>query len=169
MKTFLLSAVTRRFLIQGARFAELNPNDWLVWEAGNLTVPKGNISSVNTVHDPPGASAPRPRVDDPLCFVLEHPADGATVTIGRAEGNELVISDETVSRHHCTLVWSAGGWAVTCAEETVELTLDGKPLPFGQWHTLSSGQPLGLGHLVLTLYTSHGMALRMAQKLAARR
>jgi hypothetical protein len=161
--------VTRRFLIQGPRFAELNPNDWIVWEAGNLTVPRGNISSVSTVNHSLDAAEALPRLDDPLCFLLEEKGEGSTVTIGRAEGNDLVLSDEAVSRHHCTLVWSTGGWTVTCAEPTVDLTLDGAPLPYGQWHTLSSGQALGLGHLVLTLFTSHGMALRLAQKLATHR
>jgi hypothetical protein len=159
--------VSRRFLIQGARFAELNQNDWLVWEAGHLTVPRGNISSVSTVHHSLDAAATQPALDDPLCFLLEQMGEGSTLTIGRAEGNDLVLSDETVSRHHCTMVWSTGGWTVTCAEQSVELTLDAVPLPYGQWHTLSSGQALGIGHLVLTLFTSHGMALRLAQKLAA--
>ena len=114
MKTLLLSALTRQFLIQGARFAELHPNDWLLWEAGNLAVPKGNIATAHTVSDPLEAGAAKPRVGDPLCFALAPLTAGSTITIGRAEGNDIVLSDETVSRHHCTLVWNEG-WTATSA------------------------------------------------------
>src|SRR4051812_34496397 len=157
MKTILLSALTRQFLIAGTRFAERFPNDWLVWEAGTMTVPRGNIATANTVSEPLDVSATTPRAGDPLCFVLEHPKDGATFTIGRSEGNDLVLSDETVSRHHCTFVWSAGLWRVSAAEEGHSLMLDGQPVTFGAWAPLSSGQTLNLGHLALSLYTSRGM------------
>ncbi|MBK7862648.1 MAG: FHA domain-containing protein [Archangiaceae bacterium] len=168
MKTLLLSALTRQFLIQGARFAQAHPNDWLMWEAGALSVPRGNIATANTVSQGLDARADRPSVGDPLCFALPPTSEGVTVTIGRSEGNDLVLSDDAVSRHHCTLVFTGGGWTVTSAAEGHSLELEGAQVPFGQWHTVSSGQKLGLGHLALTLFTSHGMLLRLAQKLARR-
>ncbi|MBL8956071.1 MAG: FHA domain-containing protein [Myxococcaceae bacterium] len=167
MKTLLLSALTRQFLIQGARFSELHPNDWLLWEAGTLAVPRGNIATANTVSDPLDAGAARPRVGDPLCFVLPTGTAGSTVTIGRAEGNTIVLSDETVSRHHLTLVWNEG-WSAVSAEDHSVFTLDGKPVQPGRFVTVSSGQALGLGHLELSLYTAQGMFLRLAAKLARR-
>jgi hypothetical protein len=168
MKTVLLSALTRQFLILGTRFAERYTNDWLVWEAGTMTVPRRNIATANTVTEPLEGSASAPRAGDPLCFLLEHPLDGATFTIGRSEGNDLVLSDETVSRHHCTLVWNSGRWSVSAAEEGHALMLDGHPLPFGSWSPFSSGQTLMLGHLSLSLYTARGMVVRLAQKLSRR-
>ena len=167
MKTLLLSALTRQFLIQGVRFSELHPNDWLLWGAGTLAVPKGNIATANTVSDPLDAATPRPRVGDPLCFALPTGVPGTTVTVGRSEGNDLVISDETVSRHHCTLVWNEG-WTAVSAEEHSVFALDGHPVPPGRFVTVSSGQTLTLGHLELSLYTAQGMLLRLAAKLARR-
>ncbi len=167
MKTLLLSALTRQFLIQGARFSELHPNDWLLWEAGTLAVPRGNIATANTVSDPLDAGAVKPRVGDPLCFALDTATPGATVTIGRAEGNTIVLSDETVSRHHCTLVWNEG-WSAVSAEEHSVFLLDQKPVPPGRFVAVSSGQTLTLGHLELSLYTAHGMLLRLAAKMARR-
>src|SRR5581483_2009672 len=166
MKTILLSSLTRQFVIHGAKFAELHPNDWLMWEAGTLSVPHGAVGGANTVSSPPGATADRPKIGDPLCFVLARPQEGASVTVGRAEGNDIVISDETVSRHHCTLVWSVGGWAATPAVESAVVTLEGKALEYGQFGAVSSGARLELGHLLFSLHTSHGMALRLAQRYA---
>jgi hypothetical protein len=165
----MLSALTRQFLVHGKKFMELHPNDWLTWEAGKLTVPGGIVGSANTVSDPLDANGVRPRVGDPLCFVLERPQDGASVTVGRAEGNDIVISDETVSRHHCTLVWTGGAWTVTPAVPTALVQLEGKAIAHGQWVSVPSGSKLELGHLVFSLHTAHGMIVRLAQRFAALR
>jgi hypothetical protein len=106
-------------------------------------------------------------VGDPLCFILEHPAPGASVTIGRAEGNDIVLSDQTVSRHHCTLVWN-GAWTAASADAHAVFALDGHPVPPGRFVTVPSGAHLTLGHLELVHYTSQGMLLRLAAKLARR-
>jgi hypothetical protein len=166
VKTLLLSALTRQFLIQGKRFAELHPNDWLMWEAGTLNVPRGSVADADTVSETLEHTDVRPRVGDPLLFALPVPQEGLTVTIGRAEGNDLVLSDGAVSRHHCTLVFSNGGWMVTSAEEGHAMKVDESAVQFGQWMALSSGQALTLGHLTLRLYTSRGMLLRLAQLFA---
>lgn len=168
LKTLLLSALTRQFLIQGARFPELHVNDWLVWEAGTLHVPRGNIATANTVSQGLEASAVRPRVGDPLCFVLDRVEPGATFTIGRAEGNDIVLSDETVSRHHCTLVRAPDGWTASAPEEATSFQLDGAHVGYGRFVQVSSGQTLGLGNLALSLYTARGMLLRLAAKLKQR-
>lgn len=166
VKTLLLSALTRQFLIQGRRFSELHPNDWLLWEAGSYHVPRGNIATATTVTETLDSTGERPRVGDPLCFVLPSGTDGTTVTIGRAEGNDLVLSDAAVSRHHATLVHGAHGWSVSSSDEHAKLTLDGAVVQFGQWLPVASGQKLVLGHLELSLFTSRGMLRRLAQKLA---
>jgi len=41
---------------------------------------------------------------------LEATSDGAELTIGTAEGNQLVLSDPTVSRHHCAIRVSPRGF-----------------------------------------------------------
>lgn len=164
----LLSALTRQFMIHGARFGKLNPNDWLVWDAGSMHVPRGNVASAETVTQGLDASAERPRLDDPLCFVLDHVAPGSTFTVGRAEGNDIVLSDETVSRHHCTLVRGPDGWTASAPEESVSFQLDGATIGYGRFAQLPSGATLGLGNLSLSLYTSQGMVLRIASKLKRR-
>lgn len=168
LKTLLLSALTRQFLVQGARFADLHPNDWLVWDAGSMNVPRGNTATAVTVSQGLDATALKPRVGDPLCFVIEATAPGATVTIGRAEGNDVVLSDETVSRHHCTLVRGDDGWTASSPEESVSFQLDGVTVHYGRFVIVSSGQVLGLGGLSLSLYTAKGMMLRLAAKMARR-
>lgn len=155
-------------MVHGARFAELHQHDWLLWEAGSLHVPRGNIATAVTVSQGLDATATQPRVGDPLCFLLDRNALGATLTIGRAEGNDIVLSDETVSRHHVTLVWGDEGWTASCPEENVSFQLDGHVVTYGRFVTISSGQTIGLGNLSLSLYTAKGMILRLAAKLARR-
>src|SRR5438128_3137318 len=166
VKTVLLTALTRQFLIQGKRFAELHPNDWLMWEAGTMDVPRGTVADADTVNQSLHQGGERPRVGDPLLFVLPTSQEGVTLTIGRAEGNDLVLSDGAVSRHHCTLVFSNGGWRVTSAEANHAVSVDDHAVQFGQWAALSSGQALTIGHLMLRLYTSRGMLLRLAQLMS---
>jgi pSer/pThr/pTyr-binding forkhead associated (FHA) protein len=168
VKTLLLSALTRQFLIQGSRFGELHPNDWLVWEAGTLNVPRGTIGSAATVTEGLEHASALPRVGDPLCFVLDDKFPGATVTIGRAEGNDVVLSDATVSRHHCTLVYAEEGWRASVPDENATFFVDGSPVQYGTFVAVSSGQTLTLGNLALKLFSSHGMMARLAAKLARR-
>ncbi len=161
----LLSALARQFAIHGRQFAQKHPEDWLVWEHGTQTVPRGNAATERTLND--GADV-RPLIDDPLCLALPLPAEGVMVRVGRAEGNDLMLSDATVSRHHCTLVHRGGSWMVTAAFEHQVIEVEGARVHFGQWVPLSWGQKLALGHLTLALNTSHGMMMRLA-KLVARR
>jgi predicted component of type VI protein secretion system len=41
-----------------------------------------------------------------------HFADQSTITIGRAEENDISIVDQQVSRLHAKLVWQAGAWCL---------------------------------------------------------
>jgi hypothetical protein len=163
----LLSALSRQFVIHGRSFAEKYPGDWLAWEGGTLQVSRGNNATEVTLSD--GTDVQRPRVGDPLCFALPLPQEGVTVTIGRAEGNDLVLSDATVSRHHCTLMHRAGSWLVTAALEHHVVEVDGAKVEYGHWVPVSSGQRLKLGHLELGLVTSHGMMVRLARMATARK
>ena len=155
-------------MIHGKSFSELNPHDWLVWEAGALHVSRSNVGASVTVSQDLSATANAPRVGDPLCFVLADRSLGATVRIGRAEGNDVVLSDETVSRNHCTLVFGDDGWTATPSEEPAMFKLDGVEVPYGRVVKVSSGQTLTLGRLALSLVTTQGMVLRLAAKLARR-
>jgi pSer/pThr/pTyr-binding forkhead associated (FHA) protein len=47
------------------------------------------------------------------------------LTIGREEGNDLVLPDSTVSRRHLRLVWQAGAWQVARLDGTEILYVNG--------------------------------------------
>ena len=55
-------------------------------------------------------------------------AVGATVAIGRAPDNELVVDDEFVSAHHARLVLHAGSWWLSDLGSTNGTALNEHPL-----------------------------------------
>ena len=145
----------------GDRFVERYPHYWLVWEPGEFVVPRGNSSTVETAL-PPGkknAPAPEPRWNDPLCFVLDVKAG---LKVGRAEGNDLVLSDETVSRHHCTLEHDGTGWVVSCSPAShTPLLVQGERVPPGESKDLATGSRLSLGRVKLTLVSAWSLVRRI--------
>ncbi len=160
MKSFALSRLAQQRLVLGERFAQQFAHDWLVWEPGAWVVPKGTAAGSETV-PPKLGLAPKPRIDDPLCFVLAARLDGSGCTIGRAEGNDLVLSDETVSRRHCFFAHTGKTWVVSCDAEAKELKVDGKPVKASDSAPMRSGQRLELGHITLTLLDPSGMVQRL--------
>ena len=168
LKTLLLSAVARQFMIQGEGFLNAHPNDWLVWEAGVLNAPRGNVATAVTVSEGLDLAAALPRAGDPLCFLLENLTPGAVVTVGRADTNDVVLSDETVSRHHCTLRFEEKGWSVSVPDPTVTLEVAGLPVPYGRFVEIGAGEMLTLGNLTLSLHSAQSMVARLAAKLNRR-
>ncbi|MBL8951396.1 MAG: FHA domain-containing protein [Myxococcaceae bacterium] len=160
MKAIGFGQLAKQRLLLGERFVVRYPNYWLVWEPGTFVVPRGNASASDTVLPKAGRPA-APAAADPLCFVLEvtpHP-----VRIGRAEGNELVLSDETISRHHCELTHATDGWSLTCLDDAHStLTLQGKPVAPGATVALAGGAKLQLGSINLTFLSPWGMASRLS-------
>ena len=68
--------------------------------------------------------------------------DGAQLTIGRDEGNDLVIPDDpTVSRRHALLERLAAGWSIHDLESLNGTWVNGEPL--------SGGRPLYPGDEIL--------------------
>jgi len=160
MKSFALSRLAQQRLVLGERFVQQFAHDWLVWEPGAWIVPKGTAAGTETV-PPKAGAAPKPRIDDPLCFVLAARLDGSGCTIGRAEGNDLVLSDETVSRRHCFFAHTGKTWVVSCDAEAKELKVDGKVVKSNGSAPMRSGQKLELGHIALTLLDPKGMLERL--------
>ncbi len=153
MKSFALSRLAQQRLLLGPKFLHRNAHDWLVWEPGAWSVPRGNIAVAETA-PPKKASAPVPAKGDPLCFALFD-----AVTVGRSEGNDLILSDETVSRHHCSFAPRDGGWFVTKHAEAKELKVDGALV--GESVRLTNGQRVQLGQVVLTFLSAQGMVDRL--------
>ena len=154
MKSFALSRLAQQRLLLGPKFAQRYAHDWLVWEPGAWSVPRGNISVSETVPPKTKGAPPAPAKGDALCFVLIE-----KVTIGRSEGNDLILSDETVSRNHCALEPAEGGWVVERHPEAKDLKLDGVHVATRM--RLDNGQRIQLGQVVLSYVSSSGMLARL--------
>lgn len=90
---------------------------------------------------------------------------GQPTRIGRAEGNDLVLSDQTVSRHHCELTHDTSGWSLTCcAEAHAAVVVQGTSVAPGQTVSLAAGVTLELGNVKLTFASAWGMAKRLSRR-----
>jgi len=161
VKAVAYSQLAKQRLLLADKFTQRYPHYWLVWEPGRLVVPRSNVSSTATA--PPKGRPAAPSAGDPLCFVLEPNRDGSPTSIGRAEGNDLVLSDESISRQHCTLLHEPTGWQITrCPEASSKVVVQGQALPPGGSAQLAVGAKLELGEVVLTFLSSWGLAQRVS-------
>ncbi|HJN73781.1 MAG TPA: ATP-binding cassette domain-containing protein [Myxococcota bacterium] len=55
--------------------------------------------------------------------------EGDRVTVGRSAGNDVVLSDPQVARHHCTFVRTGDSWRVVDARSGRPVLVDGNPVP----------------------------------------
>ncbi|MBK7861369.1 MAG: FHA domain-containing protein [Archangiaceae bacterium] len=151
VRAYLLSFLARQYLVLNQGFAPRYPHAWLVWEPGSWRAPPPDASVAETRLPTQGA-APVPGPGDALCFELALPADRREpLRLGRAETNELVLSDATVSREHCLLRRDAGGWYVKASDSVKALKVSGRALAAGEEVAVSAGDRLELGEVTLTL------------------
>lgn len=75
-------------------------------------------------------------------FLLHKP----TMTIGRKEGNDIVIPIETVSSNHATLTNEGGNWFITDNNSTNGVILNGNRV---QKHILKQGDKIQLGGVLM--------------------
>ncbi|MEO6890350.1 MAG: FHA domain-containing protein [Ktedonobacteraceae bacterium] len=80
---------------------------------------------------------------------LTGPLAGTTIqinkpitTLGREPGNDIVISDPTVSRHHARLVWQNGTWSIEKLSSQNMLTVNQRN---AQQETIRDRDTIGLG------------------------
>ena len=158
MRSFSLATLARQFLQSGVRFAERYKHDWLIWEPGEWRVRRGNIASQPTITDVPHSPPSVPRPGDALCFALE----SQSITIGRAEGNDLVLSDETISRHHCTLTRESSGWVIACDPKGHPLSVGDARVEPGKSRSVGLNETVALGHVTLKLVDSRSLMHRFA-------
>lgn len=71
----------------------------------------------------------------------------STMTVGRKEGNDIVIPIETVSGTHATLTNEAGNWFITDNNSTNGVILNGNRI---QKHILKQGDRIQLGGALMT-------------------
>ena len=76
--------------------------------------------------------------------------------IGRGKDNELVLRDNSVSRHHAEIVRDGGRFAIKDLDSLNGLFVDNKKV---QWTALSDGAQIDIGDLRLTFSTDGGSAL----------
>ena len=102
---------------------------------------------------------PQPVHGDGLCFPLRvH--EGATLRLGRAEDNELVISDLTVSRVHAQLELTPDGWRVVAVN--APLLSGGDVVAPGSTLPLTSGLGLELGRVRLVFHEAKDFRRRVS-------
>ena len=76
-------------------------------------------------------------------FLLHKP----TMTIGRKEGNDIIIPIETVSSNHAVLTNEAGNWFIADNNSTNGIILNGNKI---QKHILKQGDKIQLGGALMT-------------------
>ncbi len=77
------------------------------------------------------------------------------ITIGRAQGNDVVLPDPQVARHHCDLVRDPAGWRVVDAGSGRPVLVDGEPVIQAM---LAPGQKIQLGPWKLQVAEDEGGA-----------
>lgn len=155
--SFLLSFLAIQSTRQGAKFADRHAGAWLVWEPGTWQPPsRAMLETMGVSRDT--SKATKPTATDALCFSL---GTGPVVTVGRAQENDCVVSDATVSRQHVELVFGHDGWTVRPAERR-QFELNGRVHVTAR--KLAAFDQLGLGNVVLTFVPDHHALLsRMAK------
>ena len=72
-------------------------------------------------------------------------------TIGRGEGNTLVLSDPErfISRTHATISFQAGGYVITDTGTKNPVVVNGRPLGSGSQTRLGDGDQIKIGDYIL--------------------
>ncbi|MFP5319338.1 MAG: FHA domain-containing protein [Acidimicrobiia bacterium] len=60
------------------------------------------------------------------------PLTGTEVTVGRADGNDIVIDDPAVSRHHLVFERLAAGWSAHDVHSLNGTLVNGEPIVAGR-------------------------------------
>lgn len=151
---FLLSLLVRQWLLTKERFGQRYPHGWLVWEPGEWVGPaRGEDISVAETRLPTNRPPDRPPKGDALCFELRA-AEGAPLRLGRAEGNDIILNDMTVSREHLRLSVEGGRWVLSPGTEAKATMVSGSPLAPGASRPLKPGDVIKVGGLTLSFYDS---------------
>jgi hypothetical protein len=159
MKSFLLSALSRRYSGSLEKFKADHPYSWVVWEPGDWKPPRANTV---TMLAPLQAEAQVDRKSqEALAMALE--PKGRVITLGRAPDCDIVINDGTLSGQH--LLYSLSREGVWRVEDTG--SRNGSAVSGGQKlepHVavaLKNGAWVSAGRCVLTFHTPEGLWSRL--------
>src|SRR5437588_13111635 len=76
----------------------------------------------------------------------------ATTTIGREPGNDIVVTDPSVSRQHAQITWSNGAWMISKLAQQNTLTVNQREV---QQSPINNRDTIGLGGTTF-LFQVHG-------------
>ena len=94
----------------------------------------------------PHSAVTAPHRGDALCFELNLPAKATGLRLGRANTNDIVINDATVSREHLLLTKGASEhWSAEALTGSKPTFLGSMPLAAGQRIELSDEQKIKVG------------------------
>lgn len=160
VSAFMLSLLGRQHQLLGRSFFERYPSDWLVWEPGPSRPSRILTSNSDNTLNPSGPAVHTPLDEDPLCFELKR-APGASLSVGRATENDLVLNDLTISREQFVLQLIDKAWQVRGRGSPV--SVDGAAVGAAGL-PLRNGAVIRAGNARLTFYSPEGFPQRLDQE-----
>ena len=149
-RAFLMSLVVEQYGRLGEAFVERYDHPWLVWDATTWSAPRAD-GATRLARVP--VEPPPPKERDALCFGLFVKGDIKKIALGRANDNDIVINDGTVSRHHAVLTLGhSGRWQVQPLRSTSATYCGSRQLALNEIAPLVDREKLLVGGVDLTFY-----------------
>lgn len=150
MKSYSLTSLVRRLVVDPDGFAKAFPHPWLVWsppedpnEDKILSTSASEQGQTDFVSGEPVA----------LAVVKSEPnAFPFGITIGHAENNDIVIRHQQVSRFHAYLQRAGEAWVLVDADSKNGTWIDGRRLQPSKPTPLPSRARLLLGEVQLEYF-----------------
>ena len=159
VRAFMISFVTRQaFTRSREELLAAYPHPWIVWEPGAWMAPAPNNRMTVL---PPEPGNERPVAGDALCFELVIKPGQTGLKLGRAQDNDIVINDATVSRSHLLIAKDGGAWVALVSPSSRGVTANGLALTPGARVELRSGADLHVGEVQLTFLDAAGFVDRV--------
>jgi Inner membrane component of T3SS, cytoplasmic domain len=156
VKSFLISWLAKKHAGADLRaFLKERPEDFLVWEAGPWRPPAARNETM--------AAGPGTRLlsaGESLAIALVAKDGGTEVRLGRAQENDLVVDDGTLSRQHLLFRREAAGWTVRDAGSSNGSKLNGMRFG-GEVVLLQPGDRIEAGTVRLTFYDGASLYMRL--------
>jgi pSer/pThr/pTyr-binding forkhead associated (FHA) protein len=139
----------------------------LVWETVASKPPSDEDHWQGTAS---GAHVLRPREGEPVVLELKKAAGQSNpfsmgITLGRANNNDLVLSDKSVSRFHAYFLKSREGWAIVDAESRNGSWVNGGKLSGTKPTPVIDGSRIKIGDLDLRFYLPVSFAKFLRERM----
>jgi hypothetical protein len=151
--SYPLTQFARRFWTDEPKVRQEFDCPFLVWEA-----PAREHNEELWMGTQTGSPVIAPRVGEPLVFPLRKGTNranafGMGVTVGRTDNNDVVLTDQSVSRFHAYFQWDgkAAQWKVTDAESKNGTFVDGTRLVAQKAQVVENHARLRFGDVEMVL------------------